>query len=41
MIMGMCGHYFAEPETLGTMRLRGATMRYVANPIRVRARAHR
>ena len=35
MIMGMTGHFFAEPETLGTMRLRGATMRYVANPIRV------
>lgn len=35
MIMGMSGHFFAEPETLGTMRLRGATMRYVANPIRV------
>jgi carboxyl-terminal processing protease len=35
MIMGMTGHFFAEPETLGTMRLRGATMRYVANPIKV------
>ena len=35
MIMGMSGHFFAEPETLGTMRLRGATMRYVANPIKV------
>jgi carboxyl-terminal processing protease len=35
MIMGMSGHFFAEPETLGTMRMRGATMRYVANPIRV------
>lgn len=35
MIMGMTGHFFAEPETLGTMRLRSATMRYVANPIRV------
>ena len=35
MIMGMTGHFFAEAETLGTMRLRGATMRYVANPIRV------
>jgi carboxyl-terminal processing protease len=35
MIMGMSGHFFAEPETLGTMRLREATMRYVANPIRV------
>ena len=33
MIMGMSGHFFAEPETLGTMRLRGTTMRYVANPI--------
>lgn len=35
MIMGISGHYFAEPETLGTMKLRDATMRYVANPIRV------
>ncbi len=35
MIMGMSGHFFAEPETLGTMRLRGATMQYVVNPIRV------
>ena len=35
MIMGMSGHFFTEPETLGTMRLRQATMRYVANPIRV------
>jgi carboxyl-terminal processing protease len=35
MIMGMSGHFFAAPETLGTMRLRDATMRYVANPIRV------
>ena len=35
MIMGISGHYFARPETLGTMRLRDATMRYVANPIRV------
>jgi carboxyl-terminal processing protease len=35
MIMGMSGHFFTEPETLGTMRLRDATMRYVANPIRV------
>jgi carboxyl-terminal processing protease len=35
MIMGMSGHFFAKPETLGTMRLRSATMRYVANPIRV------
>lgn len=35
MIMGMSGHFFARPETLGTMRLREATMRYVANPVRV------
>jgi carboxyl-terminal processing protease len=35
MIMGMTGHFFAEPETLGTMKLRDATMRFVANPIRV------
>jgi carboxyl-terminal processing protease len=35
MIMGISGHFFANPETLGTMRLREATMRYVANPVRV------
>ena len=35
MIMGMSGHFFARPETLGTMKLREATMRYVANPVRV------
>ena len=35
MIMGLSGHFFTEPETLGTLRLRDATMRYVANPIRV------
>jgi carboxyl-terminal processing protease len=34
MIMGISGHFFANPETLGTMRLREATMRYVANPVR-------
>lgn len=35
MIMGLSGHFFTEPETLGTMKMRDATMRYVANPIRV------
>jgi carboxyl-terminal processing protease len=35
MVMGISGHYFARPETLGTMRIREATMRYVANPVRV------
>lgn len=35
MIVGLSGHYFARPETLGTMRTRDATMRYVANPVRV------
>lgn len=35
MIMGLSGHFLTEPETLGTLRLRDATMRYVANPIRV------
>jgi carboxyl-terminal processing protease len=38
MIVGLSGHYFARPETLGTMRLRDATMRYVANPVRVTRR---
>jgi carboxyl-terminal processing protease len=35
MIIGLSGHYFARPETLGTMRMREATMRFVANPVRV------
>ena len=35
MIMGLSGHFFAKAETLGTMRLREATMRYVAMPVRV------
>ena len=35
MIMGMSGHFFVTAETLGTMRLREATMRYVAMPVRV------
>ena len=35
MIMGMSGHFFTKAETLGTMRLREATMRYVAMPVRV------
>jgi carboxyl-terminal processing protease len=35
MVMGISGHYFARPETLGTIRIREATMRYVANPVRV------
>ncbi|HEX9563048.1 MAG TPA: S41 family peptidase [Gemmatimonadaceae bacterium] len=38
MIVGMSGYFFAEPETLGTMHLRDATMRYVANPVRVNRR---
>jgi carboxyl-terminal processing protease len=35
MVMGISGHYFTAAETLGTMRIREATMRYVANPVRV------
>jgi carboxyl-terminal processing protease len=35
MVMGISAHVFAEPETLGTMRLREATMRYIARPVRV------
>jgi carboxyl-terminal processing protease len=35
MVMGISGHYFEKAETLGTMRIREATMRYVANPVRV------
>lgn len=35
MVMGISGHYFAKPETLGTIKIREATMRYVSNPVRV------
>ena len=35
MVMGISGHYFTEPETLGTITIREAKMRYVANPVRV------
>lgn len=35
MIVGMSGYVFAEPETLGTMLVRGGTMRYVSQPVRV------
>jgi carboxyl-terminal processing protease len=35
MVVGLSGHYFAKPETLGVMRIRGATMRYVSNPVKV------
>lgn len=35
MVMGLSGHFFTEPETLGTIKLREAVMKYVANPIRV------
>jgi carboxyl-terminal processing protease len=35
MVIGMSGHVFAEPETLGTMRMREATMRYIARPVQV------
>jgi carboxyl-terminal processing protease len=35
MVMGISSHVFAEPETLGTMRMREATMRYIARPVQV------
>ena len=35
MVMGISGHFFTKPDTLGTIRIREATMRYVANPVRV------
>jgi carboxyl-terminal processing protease len=34
MMMGVSGHFLAEPRTLGTMRSRGEEMRFVANPRR-------
>jgi carboxyl-terminal processing protease len=34
MMMGVSGHFLAEPRTLGTMRTRGEEMRFVANPRR-------
>ncbi|MGD8277920.1 MAG: S41 family peptidase [Gemmatimonadota bacterium] len=39
MVMGVAGHFFAEPNTLGTMRSRGTELNFVANPRRVNARA--
>lgn len=35
MVIGMSGYILAEAETLGTMRMRGATMRYVSRPVQV------
>lgn len=34
MVMGMSGHFLSRPDTLGTMRMRGATLQLVANPRR-------
>jgi carboxyl-terminal processing protease len=34
MVMGVSGHFLSEPKTLGTMRSRSDTMRFVANPRR-------
>ena len=34
MMMGVSGHFFTEPRTLGTMSTRGEEMRFVANPRR-------
>jgi carboxyl-terminal processing protease len=34
MMMGVSGHFLAEPRTLGTMRTRDDEMRFVANPRR-------
>ena len=35
MVMGVAGHFLDEPETLGTMRSRGSSLNFVANPRRV------
>jgi carboxyl-terminal processing protease len=35
MVMGVAGHFLDKPETLGTMRSRGSTLNFVANPRRV------
>lgn len=32
MAMGISGHFFATPDTLGVMRMRGSTLQLVANP---------
>lgn len=37
MIMGTAGHFLTEHKNLGTMRLRGAELRLLANPRRVDA----
>jgi carboxyl-terminal processing protease len=39
MVMGVAGHFFAEPVALGTMRSRGTKLNFVANPRRVNTRA--
>lgn len=35
MVIGMSGYVFAAAETLGTMQMRTATMRYVSRPVQV------
>ncbi len=35
MIVGLSSYLLAKPETLGTMRIRGGTMRYVSSPVKV------
>jgi carboxyl-terminal processing protease len=32
MVMGVAGHFLPRPDSLGTLRLRGATLHLVANP---------
>ena len=41
MVMGIAGHFLATQDTLGTMKMRGQEINYVANPRRVTAAGER
>ena len=41
MVMGIAGHFLDSQDTLGTMKMRGQEVHFVANPRRVTARAER
>ena len=41
MVMGIAGHFLASQDTLGTMKMRGQEINYVANPRRVTAAGER
>ena len=41
MVMGIAGHFLPTQDTLGTMKMRGQEVHFVANPRRVTARGER